>query len=198
MTRVEELRKLKTRMREKQKDLYPAVIEIGDYTYGIPKLMSYEDGVKVRTGKFCSIADNVTIMLGGDHRVDWITTYPFNALIPSVYGDIQGHPYSKGDVVIGNDVWLARDCKIMSGVHIGNGAVVAANAVVTKDVPAYAVVGGVPARVLKYRFDLKTRKTLERIRWWDWSEDYIAEMVPFLQSPNIEKLIDIFIKDEEK
>ena len=75
---------------------------------------------------------------------------------------------------------------------------VAANAVVTKDVPAYAVVGGVPARVLKYRFDLKTRKTLEKIRWWDWSEDYIAEMVPFLQSTNIEKLIDIFNKDEEK
>ena len=88
MTRVEELRKLKTRLRERQKGLDPAVIEIGDYTYGIPKLLSYEDGVKVRIGKFCSIADNVTVMLGGDHRIDWITTYPFNALIPSVYGDI--------------------------------------------------------------------------------------------------------------
>lgn len=200
MTPADELIRLKYSLRNKQKDLNRNLIEIGDYSYidGHPILLSWGEGAKVRIGKFCSIAANVTFMLGGNHRTDWITTYPFNALMPRTYGDIQGHPYIKGDIVIGNDVWIGRECKILSGVHIGNGAVVAAYAVVTKDVPAYAMVGGVPARLLKYRFSHREKEALERIRWWDWPEKKIAEMVSALQNGDIDSFVDRYDKDEER
>ena len=127
-------------------------------------------------------------MLGGDHRIDWLTTYPFNALLPKDYGDITGHPKSKGDVIIGNDVWISRDAKIMSGVEIGDGAVIAANAVVTKHVNPYTVVGGVPAKKIKERFCYDDVMMLRGLRWWDWDIEMIAEAVPLLQSGNVYEL----------
>lgn len=166
--------------------------EIGDFSYGIPKVLTWNEGAKLKIGRFCSIADNVTIMLGGNHRTDWISTYPFNALIPEVYGDIKGHPSTDGDIVIGNDVWIARDAKIMSGITIGDGAVIAANAVVTHSVPPYTVVGGVPARVLKTRFKVYDVYRLRKMQWWNWSLSDIATAVPLIQSNDIDALWDYY------
>lgn len=166
-------------------------ISVGAYTYGVPILRIFEPDEKISIGKFCSIADNVQIFSGGNHRPDWVTTYPFNKII-SEFNIIEGHPATKGPVIIGNDVWLGSACKIMSGVTIGDGAVVAANALVTKDVPAYAIVGGVPAKVIDYRFNEEIRKKLLEIKWWDWEDKDIFHAVPLLQSSNFEEFFKYY------
>ena len=108
---------------------------IGEYTYGRPKVIAFTRDTKLIIGKFCSIAANVKIILGADHRMDWVSTYPFPALAkiwPEADG-VKGHPASKGDVVIGNDVWIAEGAVILSGVKIGDGAVIGSQAVVSKE-----------------------------------------------------------------
>jgi len=101
-----------------------------------------------------------------------------------------GTPCSKGDVVIGSDVWIAQRTTILSGVTIGDGSVVAAGSVVVEDVPCYAIVGGVPARVIKYRFDASTILSLLAIKWWDWPDADIREAVPMLSSPNLDEFVE--------
>lgn len=165
-------------------------LEVGDWTYGTPTVYGFANGNKAIIGKFCCIADDVNILLCADHRTDYITTYPFNIVLPREYGYIQGHPHSRGDVVIGNDVWIAKGATIMSGVHIGDGAVIATRAVVTKDVEPYTVVGGVPAVKLRNRFDKDTTQKLMAIRWWDWPTKKIAEAVPLLQSNRIDEFVN--------
>lgn len=157
---------------------------IGDYTYGHPKVYDWDDGGNLIIGKFCSIADEVTILLGGNHRTDWISTYPFNALSSEweVARGIKGHPWSKGDVVIGNDVWIGLGATILSGVSIGDGAVIAAKSVVVKDVPPYAIVAGNPAKVIKYRFNKRKIRKLLKVKWWDWSEDSVKNNIHTLCS----------------
>lgn len=166
--------------------------EIGDFTYGHPRVMTWGEGRRCIIGKFCSIADGVTIFLGGNHRMDWVTTYPFSNITdtwPEADG-IKGHPQSNGDVRIGNDVWLGWCSTILSGVTIADGAVVAANAVVTRDVPPYAVVGGNPAKLIKHRFGTKTIERLMKVKWWDWPEADIRSMVPHLVSSDMETFLD--------
>jgi acetyltransferase-like isoleucine patch superfamily enzyme len=162
--------------------------DIGEHTYGTPTVLTWQEGTTLKIGKYSSIADNVTIFLGGNHRTDWVTTYPFNVLDP-LAEHIKGHPHSRGDVVIGNDVWLGRGCVIMSGVTIGDGACVAANAVVTRDVAPYSIVGGNPARVIRKRFTDAQIKHLLQIRWWDWPREKIAAVYEQLLSPNIDNFI---------
>ena len=103
---------------------YPAYngFEIGDYTYGSPNIVNFINSGKVIIGKYCSIAPQVTILPGGNHRPDWVTTYPFSDFRP--YRHIKGHPSSKGDIIIGNDVWIGLGAVILSGVKIGDGAVI--------------------------------------------------------------------------
>jgi acetyltransferase-like isoleucine patch superfamily enzyme len=163
---------------------------IGEHTYGTPTVLTWQEGTTLKIGKYSSIADNVTIFLGGNHRTDWVTTYPFNVLDP-LAEHIKGHPHSRGDVVIGNDVWLGRGCVIMSGVTIGDGACVAANAVVTRDVAPYTIVGGNPARVIRKRLTDAQIKHLLQIRWWDWPREKIAAVYEQLLSPNIDHFIAI-------
>lgn len=144
-------------------------------------------------GKFCSIASGVTIMLGGDHRVDWNSTYPFNSVMKEFFPDIKGHPYSKGDVNIGNDVWIGSEAKIMSGVTIADGCVVGANALVTKDVlEPYTIVGGVPARIIKKRFSQVVIQRLCEMQWWNWKDEDIVAVIPLLQSNDIDGLWDYY------
>lgn len=165
--------------------------EIGNYTYGTPEVLSYGEGARLRIGKFCSIAVKVQILLGGEHRPDWVTTYPFPPLSsdwPEAAG-IEGTPVSKGDVVIGNDVWIGHGATILSGVTIGDGAVVGAMAVVTKDVPDYAIVAGNPARVIRMRFDDATIERLLDLKWWDWPRERIAASVADLCSDRIEDFL---------
>lgn len=168
-------------------------LEVGDHSYGNPSVMWWGEDAKLKIGKFCSIADNVSLFLGGNHRADWVTTYPFSGLAPlwPEAAGIKGHPATNGDVVVGNDVWLASGCTILSGITVGDGAVIGARAVVTKDVPPYAIVAGNPAEIVRFRFDPQTIERLLRIRWWDWPESRIHAAMPMLLSPDIGAFLDV-------
>lgn len=171
--------------------------DIGDHTYGAkgsPIIIEAEyAGLKI--GKYCSIAREVLMILG-NHRPDTITTYPFKNQCnfwPEAADATDDHS-TKGDIVIGNDVWIGARANIMSGVTIGSGAIIATAAVVTRDVPPYAIVGGNPARVIKYRFPEKTIERLLAVAWWDWPEALIRERMPLLMSDDIDAFLRAFEK----
>lgn len=183
---IQELLNQKQLIKETHKN-YSECVKFGDYTYGTPTIMIWDNKTRVNFGKFCSIADRVIILAGGEHQSSWISTYPFNALIDE-FKYIEGHPKTKGDINVGNDVWIASDAKILSGVSIGDGAIIAASAVVTEDVEPYSIVGGVPAKLIKYRFDKDTIRKLIELKWWDFEEKELIKIIPLLQSENLQKL----------
>jgi acetyltransferase-like isoleucine patch superfamily enzyme len=173
------------------KDFLGDRFQIGDHTYGKPKVVSHGEGASLKIGKYCSIATGVTIFLGSEHRVDWVSTYPFPFLWEEAKG-IEGHPATKGDVVIGNDVWIGYGTTILSGVTIGDGAAIGACSLVIKDIPPYAIGAGNPVQIIRYRFDEETIKTLLRIRWWDWPDQQIREKIHHICSPSIDEFINRF------
>lgn len=173
------------------KDLLGDRYQIGEHTYGKPRVISWGEGASLTMGKYCSIGTNVFIFLGSEHRVDWVSTYPFPFLWPEAKL-ILGHPTTKGDVVIGNDVWIAFGTTILSGVTIGDGAAIGACSVVTRDVPPYAIVAGNPARIIRVRFDEETVQKLLKIKWWSWPDDKVAENVHLICSDSIDALIKKF------
>ena len=164
-------------------------IEVGDFTYyDDPKgpehfeanVLYHFDftGDRLIIGKFCSIAAEVRfVMNGGSHPTTWLTTYPFPIFGHGWESAMPASWPNRGNTVVGNDVWIGYGALIMPGITIGDGAIVATAAVVTKDVPPYAIVGGNPASILRYRFDLETIARLQRIRWWDWDADKIGRNV---------------------
>ncbi|NEP83937.1 MAG: CatB-related O-acetyltransferase [Okeania sp. SIO3B3] len=177
----------------------PSIV-VGDYTYydDFEDPTRFEDNVlynfdfeddKLVIGKFCSIASGVKFILnGGNHRTDWLTTYPF-----PVFGDgwEKAMPDSfpnKGDIVIGNDVWLGYNATIMPGITVGDGAIVATQAVVTRDVPPYAIVGGNPADIIRKRFDDPTIERLLKIQWWNWDIEHITAHLSAICSGSIDLL----------
>lgn len=168
-------------------------ITIGDYTYAAAKLRIYNDNINttLNIGKFCSLGTNIAIMLGGNHRDDWCTTYPFNFVMKE-FSYIKGHPKSNGNVIIGNDVWIGNDAKIMSGVSIGDGSIIAANACVTKNVEPYTIVGGVPAKKIRKRFSDDIIEKLLEIKWWDWDDELIYQVIPLLQSSSFQELFQFY------
>lgn len=170
-------------------------IFIGEYTYGNPQVFYWGENAKLVIGNFCSIAENVKIFLGGEHRTDWITTYPFSALefnkIWPEAANIKGHPKTKGDVIIGNDVWIGYSAIILSGVTIGDGAVIGAGSVVTKNVPPYTIVAGNPARPIRKRFPQKVINKLLKIKWWFWPIKKIKKHIPLLCSNNIKEILKL-------
>lgn len=163
--------------------------DIGKGSYGPLQVINFGEGATLTIGAYTSIAEGAKIFLGGNHRTDWVTTYPFNVLCAAAE-HVEGHPSTKGDVQIGSDVWIATDAVIMSGVKIGDGAVVGARAVVSKDVPAYAVVVGNPGRIAKYRFNDSCIAALLRIKWWEWDDARIENAIPLLLNADIKKFID--------
>lgn len=174
-------------------------VEIGDYTYYSDNKNSPENfyeciqhhyeflGDKLIIGKFCAIAEGVTfIMNGANHRMDGITTYPFNIFgggWEKVAPAGEQLPF-KGDTVIGNDVWIGQKVTIMPGVKIGDGAIIAANATVSKNVEPYAIVGGNPARLIKMRFSNEMIELLLKLQWWNWDEQKIFNNLALLVSGN--------------
>lgn len=172
-------------------------ISFGEFTYGQPQLRADYWPCGVHVGKFCSIGPNVQFLIDVEHRSDWVTTYPFPVLkdFPEAHG-VTGHPYAKGNILVGNDVWIGLDAVIFSGVTIGDGAVIGARAVVTHDVPPYAIVAGNPARVIRNRFSEDTVKRLLVIRWWNWPVEKIKKYIPLLCSRNIDEFILAVQEDE--
>ena len=163
--------------------------QIGYATYGGLEVRYAGDGGKLRVGAYCSFANGVQVFLGGEHRLDWVTTYPFPAM-DDRFAHIKGHPRVKGDVVIGNDVWVGREAMITSGVTIGDGAVIGAGAVVTRDVPPYAIAVGNPARVIRSRFAPEIVERLLALGWWNWPPERVEQAVPRLLSTDIEAFLE--------
>lgn len=185
--KYDELIELKNTLKETYVN-YSSNISVGDYTYGAFNVLEWDNKTKLSIGKFCSIAQGVTFVLGGEHRSDFISTYPFNALLDS-FNYIKGHPSTKGNINIGNDVWIGSDAKILSGVSIGDGAIIGANSLVACDVEPYAIYGGNPARLIRYRYDEKTISELLEIKWWNLSEKELVKYIPLIQSDDIKKFI---------
>ena len=148
-------------------------VTVGKYTYGGIEILDFDTSSKLEIGNFCSIAPNVFFCLGADHMINTISSYPFKV---KVLGE-KSEAISKGDIIISDDVWLGYGVKIMSGVKIGQGAVIAAGAVVTKDIPPYAIAGGVPAKVIKYRFSEEIIAELLKVDYSQLNEDMVREHI---------------------
>ena len=178
-------------------------IIVGDYTYYDDYETNGEDfekhvthfypfiGDKLIIGKFCSLAKGIRfIMNGANHRLDGLTTYPFNIIgngWEKVTPRIEDLPL-KGDTIIGNDVWIVENVTILPGVHIGDGAIIGANSVVAKDIEPYAVAVGNPCHVVKKRFTEEKIQILLNLKWWDFDEEKIFNNLEALVKGNIDKL----------
>ena len=179
-------------------------IKAGKHTYGIEYInvwdydLTEEDEIFVGIGNFCSIANDIFIFLAGGHDYNLVSTYPFSFSSFSWPKDIPHKSTSKGSVIIGNDVWIGKSVTIMSGITIGDGSVIAANSVVTKDVEPYSIVGGNPAKHIKYRFNQDQIKNLLEIKWWEWEDARINKNVNSLISPNIDLFIENSMERKEK
>ena len=167
-------------------------VRIGEYTYGIAhrtvKLFGPDDRVAI--GKYCSIAEGVKFICG-EHTTTLVSTFPMG-ILPFVKSVPEVDAITKGPIVIGNDVWLGTNAIVLSGVTVGDGAVVAAGAVVTRDVPPYAVVAGVPARVIKMRFSAEQIESLLRIEWWNWPEERIKANIELFYGD-----VDAFVRAQQ-
>ncbi|TLD68452.1 CatB-related O-acetyltransferase [Phragmitibacter flavus] len=166
-----------------------AAYNIGKYTYGLPLVLWAEQGKVLNIGSYCSIAPGVTILMGGNHRVDWVTSYPFVEFFPE-FGPLPSTGWTKGGVTIGNDVWIGQNAMILSGVTIGNGAVIAAGSVVNKDVEPYTIAGGNPAKFIRYRIPEQFIPALEKIAWWNWPFEQVRQALPLLLSGNIAQFVE--------
>jgi virginiamycin A acetyltransferase len=180
-------------------------IIVGDYTYydDLEDSSNFEKNVlyhfdfigdKLRIGRFCAIASGVRfIMNGGNHETKPLSTYPFAIFgngweVIDEGGDLPAKYPHKGDTIIENDVWLGYEAVIMPGVRVGNGAIVAAKAVVTRDVPDYAIVAGNPAQVMKMRFTAEEIEQLLQIAWWNWDCDKITRNLAVINAADVEAL----------
>lgn len=165
----------------------------GSFSYGRPIIYSW--GItEVDIGKFCSMSTGINIV-GGEHNINWVSTFPLRERFRLSGRGKDGHPKTKGPISIGNDVWIGMGVTILSGVKIGDGSVIAAQSVVTKDVPPYAIVAGNPAQVVKYRFDQETIQALLRIQWWNWGLSKIIENVSLLNGADVQKFVSKFDPD---
>ena len=176
----------------------PQII-VGDYTYydDPESVDSFEKNVlysfefmgdKLIIGKFCQIATGVRfIMNGSNHAMDGISTYPFK-VFGEAWADASMNVVSKGDTIIGNDVWIGNSATIMQGIKIGDGAIIGTNSLVTKDVEPYSIVGGNPARLIRKRFDDEIIDFLLTLRWWDWNVEKITEHLKAITEGDIDYL----------
>jgi len=174
-------------------------IIVGDYTYYddpvdvnnfLQNVLYHFDfvGDKLIIGKFCQIATGVRfIMNGGNHALHGFSTFPF-AAFGGVWSDVPLQAESKGDTLVGNDVWIGNSATIMPGIHIGDGAIIASNAVVTRHVAPYSIVGGNPAKLIRNRFDDNTIQALLKLQWWDWEIEKITKHAKDIALGNLDLL----------
>lgn len=160
--------------------------EIGDYSYGAPIVQMWNDGARLKVGKYCSIGPEVEFILGGNHHLDHVTTYPLSKMAGPAMPE---GPFTRGDIVVGSDVWIGYRAVFLSGVTVGDGAIVGACAVVAKDVPPYAIVVGNPARIVRKRFSEDQIEKLLALRWWNLPDDAVRSLRPMLQSNNVEAFL---------
>jgi len=150
----------------------PKCVEVGKNTYGVINLLNYNENAKLRIGSFCSIGPNVTFVLSGEHNVNTLTTYPIKASYENVKESL-----TKGNIILEDDIWIGCNTTILSGVKIGQGAVVGAGSLVNKDVPPYAIVGGVPAKVIKFRFNAELIEELLKVDYSKLDKEMITHHV---------------------
>lgn len=180
-------------------------IEVGEYTYydDIDGAERFEErvthhypfiGDKLVIGKFCAIGRGVEfVMNGANHRMCSVTTYPFNIMgggWEKCTPRLDDLPL-KGDTVVGNDVWFGQNVTVMPGVHIGDGAIIAANSVVASDIPPYCVAGGNPCRIIRKRFDDELIDYLLELKWWDWPPEKIMRNLEKLCSGDLHEIREI-------
>ena len=144
-----------------------------------------DDGEPIRMGRYCAMGAGAAIFHGGEHNLNWVGVLNAAWHDGNIDGNAPGAPRSRGPVVIGSDVYIGYEALVMSGVTIGDGAVVGARAVVTRDVAPFEMVGGNPAKHLKWRFDEPTREALLRIRWWDWPHETVLARMDEINSPDV-------------
>lgn len=161
-------------------------VEAGNYSYGNLSLFDFKDGSKLKIGNFCSFAKNTFFCLGGEHDYKTLSTYPFESRI----SDNKITSFSKGDIVIGDDVWIGVNVTILSGVKIGQGAIIAAGSVVTKDVEPYSIYGGVPARLIKKRFSDEIIEKLKKVDYSTLSKEKIIKYRDELRMTITEENVD--------
>ena len=169
-------------------------VSVGKGSYGELNVISFGESAELKIGNFVSIAQNVTFILDAEHHLDHISTYPFRV---KMLKECKYEAFSKGNIVVDDDVWIGYGAIIMSGVHIGQGAVIAAGAVVTKDVKPYAIVGGVPARYIRYRFDENTKARLLQVNFEKIDESFVHEHREELYR-TVEKAEDLSFLPERK
>ena len=160
----------------------PGHLSVGRWTYWLPSafFVTWTPDDAIEIGAFCSIAAGVRVLAGGEHDTRHLAMYPFSLM--AARGEATDEPVSSGRVVVGNDVWIATGAVLLNGVTVGDGAVIAASSVVTRDVPAYAVVAGNPATVKRYRFEQADIDRLQAIRWWEWPDDLVKAAEPILRT----------------
>ncbi len=178
------------------------LLSFGDHTYGLETITihAWNDLEQVKIGKYCSIGENLVVILGGGHDTSRVSTFPFSSDFHSgkLIGDSPGHPVNTNGVEISNDVWIGMNVTIMGGVRIGNGAVIAANSHVVRDVLDYEVVGGNPAMKIRDRFSPEIKEKLLELRWWDQEESWIIQNKFLLISKcDTKKIEDLFRKVSE-
>lgn len=152
------------------------IVYVGKNTYGELNVVTFRNITKLFIGNFCSIGQNVNFIMDAGHVLNNISTYPFKV---AILGSKNGEAISKGDIIVDDDVWIGFGATVLSGVHIGQGAVIAAGSIVTKDVPPYAIVGGIPAKIIKYRF----------------SQEIIDELMKIDYSKLTDKMVKVHIND---
>ena len=168
-------------------------IDIGKYTYGAPVVRSGGGIAHLKIGNFCCIGPDVSIHLISDHHPDWITSYDIKTLF-----DWGHHVYTKdeivykGDVTIGNDVWIGERAIILPGVSIGDGCVIGAGSIVTKSIEPYTIAAGNPCKPIRKRFSEEDISLLKEVKWWDWNDNLIYEQADLLQQQNVKKLYQFY------